>query len=114
MTPSTSAQHDHDPARTVAQVGDASGPELGRDLDERGLAVLGMVAYSELAAFSRLASDAAKAPALDQRLELSRLAGVALERLDEVGVRIGELGGDLQPVMAPFAGVLVEFDRRTV
>ena len=76
-------------------------------------AVLGMVAYSELAAFSRLAADAAAAPSLAQRLELSRLAGVALARLDRVGQRARELGGELQPVMEPFAGVLVEFDRRT-
>ncbi|WP_024287123.1 ferritin-like fold-containing protein [Cellulomonas sp. KRMCY2] len=78
------------------------------------LAVLGMIAFSELATFSRLAADAAAAPSLDQRLELSRLAGVALDRLSRVGARVVELGGELQPVMAPFAGVLVEFDQRTV
>ncbi|WP_149204323.1 ferritin-like fold-containing protein [Actinotalea subterranea] len=78
------------------------------------LAVLGMLAYSELAAFSRLAADAALAPDLGQRLELSRLAGVALTNLDAIRARVGELGGDLQPVMRPFAGVLVEFDGRTV
>lgn len=78
------------------------------------LAVLGMVAFSELAAFSRLAADAAVAPSLGERLELSRLAAVALQRLDRVGARIAELGGELQPVMAPFEGVLVEFDERTV
>lgn len=80
----------------------------------QSLGVLGMLGYSELAAFSRLAADAALAPELAQRLELSRLAGAALRHLDQVGVRVGELGGDLQPVMEPFAGVLVEFDRRTV
>ncbi|WP_250447428.1 ferritin-like fold-containing protein [Actinotalea sp. C106] len=80
---------------------------------DNALAVLGMLAYSELAAFSRLAADAALAPSLDQRLELSRMAGMALERLEQVSDRVGELGGDLQPVMEPFAGVLVEFDRRT-
>ncbi|MBO1752738.1 hypothetical protein J4G33_13075 [Actinotalea sp. BY-33] len=80
---------------------------------DNALAVLGMLAYSELAAFSRLAADATLAPSLDQRLELSRMAGMALERLEQVSDRVGELGGELQPVMQPFAGVLVEFDRRT-
>lgn len=77
------------------------------------LAVLGMLAYGELAAFSRLAADAALAPELAQRLELSRQAGVALERLERVRGRVVELGGELEPVMHPFAGVLVEFDQRT-
>ncbi|WP_182111909.1 MULTISPECIES: ferritin-like fold-containing protein [unclassified Actinotalea] len=76
-------------------------------------AVLGMIAYGQLAAFSRLAADAALAPELSQRLRLSRLAGLALRRLDRVAERLEELGHDLEPVMAPFAGVLVEFDQRT-
>lgn len=78
------------------------------------LLVLGMLASSELAAFSRLAADASLAPGLDQRLELSSLAGGALDRIDRVGARIAELGGDLRTEMAPFAGALHEFDARTV
>lgn len=86
--------------------------------DARGtdaaLSVLGMLAYSELAAFSRLAADAALAPTLAQRLELSELARTALDRLDRVRARMVELGGDVETVMGPFAGALVEFDERTV
>lgn len=85
-----------------------SGPER-----DRALAVLGMIAFGELAAFSRLAADAALAPTLAQRLALSRLAGVALARIERVGERVTALGAELQPVMEPFAGVLVEFDERT-
>ena len=77
------------------------------------LAVLGMIAYGELAEFTRLAADSAEAPTLLARLEVSRLAGVARERLDRIAGRIDELGGSLEPTMAPFAGVLVEFDKRT-
>lgn len=110
MTSSTSP----DAARTVTEHADGQVDGLSPLEVSRALAVLGMIAYSELAAFTRLAADAGMAPNLAQRLELSRLAGVALERLDRVSARVGELGGDLQPVMAPFAGVLVEFDRRTV
>ena len=80
---------------------------------DAALAVLGLLAYSQLTAFSRLAADAALAPGLDQRLELSRLAGLALSRLDRITDRVGEVDAQLQPVMGPFAGVLVEFDERT-
>jgi hypothetical protein len=78
------------------------------------LAVLGMLAYGELTAFSRLAADAALAPDLGQRLHLSGLARTALDRLDRVRARITELGGDLESAMAPFGNLLVEFDERTV
>lgn len=80
---------------------------------DNALAVLGMLAYSELAAFSRLAADATLAPTLAQRLELSRMAGVALARLDRVQGRVTELGGELEGAMEPFAGVLTDFDART-
>ncbi|MCL3859864.1 ferritin-like fold-containing protein [Actinotalea sp. K2] len=91
-----------------------SAPPLSHDEVGRALAVLGMTASSELAAFSRLAADAALAPVLGQRLELSGLAGTALRRLERIGARVRELGGDLETVMAPFSGVLVDFDGRTV
>jgi len=72
-----------------------------------------MVAYGALAEFTRLAADSSHAPTLGARLEVSRLAMIARERLDLLAARIEELGGELQPTMAPFAGVLVEFDQRT-
>lgn len=91
----------------------AGGPTAGTSVED-ALAVLGMVAYLELAAFTRLAADAGLAPSLGQRLELSALAGQSLSQLDRVRERIAELGGELEPVMAPHAGLLVEFDTRTV
>ena len=75
--------------------------------------VLGMLAFSELGAFSRLAADAALAPSLEQRLELSRLAGAALERMTALERRLTELGEDVIDAMEPFSGVLVEFEART-
>ncbi|NTW41900.1 MAG: hypothetical protein HGA44_18800 [Cellulomonadaceae bacterium] len=80
---------------------------------DAALPVLGMLAYGEVAAFTRLAADSAMAPSLTARLALARQAGLAVARLERVAVRVRELGGELEPVMAPFAGVLVEFDRRT-
>jgi hypothetical protein len=83
--------------------------------EQRGtaLTVLGMVAFSQLAAFSRLAADAAVAPSLGRRLELSRMSGVALARFEQISGRVDELGAELEAVMEPFAGMLTEFDERT-
>lgn len=99
-------------------VGGAPADQPGPHDVDNALAVLGMIAYSELGAFSRLAADAALAPGLPERLELSRTAGLALARLERVAARVAELhpgtGDDaLAEVMAPFAGVLKEFDART-
>ncbi|KGM09097.1 ferritin-like fold-containing protein [Cellulomonas bogoriensis] len=77
------------------------------------LAVLGLLAHTELASFSRLAADAVAAPALDQRLELSRMAAMAMGRLELVDSRVTDLGSGLQAAMGPFAGALVDLDART-
>ncbi|GGC16610.1 ferritin-like fold-containing protein [Cellulomonas carbonis] len=101
--------------RTVAQAAQAQAQDPTHDGDLRpDLAVLGMVAYLQLAEFSRLAADAGLAPTLAQRLELSGMARGALDRLDRVTARVEELGGGLEGAMGPYAGVLVEFDTRTV
>lgn len=80
---------------------------------ERAVPLLGMIAYFELAAFTRLSADSALAPGLATRLELARFARSALDRVDRLATRIAELGGELTAAMPPFGGVLVEFDRRT-
>jgi hypothetical protein len=85
----------------------------GQVVAERALPLLGMIAYFQLAAFSRFAADSSLAPTLAERLSMAGFARNALDRVDRVAQRIAELGGELQPTMRPFAGVLVEFDRRT-
>ncbi|MCV2396537.1 ferritin-like domain-containing protein [Actinotalea sp. M2MS4P-6] len=80
---------------------------------DRALPLLGMVAYGELAAFTRLAADSAIAPTLTDRLALAGFAGHALDHVRRLDARIVELGGAVNVTMDPFAGVLAEFDRRT-
>lgn len=87
----------------TSHVPDPSGP----------LAVLGLLANSELVAFSRLATDAVAAPDVRDRIELCRLGGVAAHRLGRLGERIAELGGELPDVVAPFIGTYADFDVRT-
>jgi len=77
------------------------------------LAVLGLLANCELAAFSRLAADAERAPDLAERIELARLGGEALARLERVAVRVAELDADLEQAVQPFLGTFGEFDERT-
>jgi hypothetical protein len=77
------------------------------------LQLLGLVAYTELASFGRLAGDAAHAPTLQQRQALSRMAAALLDRQEAVLVRVTELGGDPATCMAPFDGLFDDFDART-
>lgn len=77
------------------------------------LAVLGLLANCELTAFSRLAADAERAPQVADRIELCRLGGAALARLEKVAARIAELDADLEPTVLPFVGTFAEFDERT-
>ncbi|QJW37440.1 ferritin-like fold-containing protein [Cellulosimicrobium protaetiae] len=75
--------------------------------------LLGLVAYTELASFGRLAGDAAHAPTLRQRQALSRLAAAMLDRQERVLVRVDELGGDSADCMTAFDGLFDDFDART-
>jgi hypothetical protein len=77
------------------------------------LELLGLVAYTELASFGRLAGDAAHAPTLGQRQALSRMAADLLARQERVLARVAQLGGDPHACMAPFDGLFDDFDERT-
>jgi hypothetical protein len=79
-----------------------------------GLVVLtGLAAYLELAAFGLLASRSVDAPDLVTRQSLATVAGRVLARqrrlLDVAAAR----GRDAGTAMAPFDGVLADFDART-
>lgn len=82
--------------------------DLGDSLD-----LLGLIAYTELASFTRLASDAATAPTIDQQLRLVRLAGAAHQRRERILAHITELGGDPDPQMLAFVGTFDDYDART-
>lgn len=90
-----------------------SGPDAAPVRTSAALAVLGLQANSELAAFTRLAADAALAPRVDDRLELVHLGGAAAQRLARVEARVVALGGDPVDVVAPFLGTYTDFDART-
>jgi len=77
------------------------------------LALLGLAAEFEFEAFVRLAGDSAAAPSIAERQVIARSAARALERQERLVVRIEELGGDPAEAMAPFDGVIEDFELRT-
>ena len=81
--------------------------------DPSALAVLGLLANSDLAAITRLAADAEIAPSVADRIALCHLVGAAGERLARIEARASELGVDLTDVVAPFLGTFTDFDART-
>ena len=75
--------------------------------------MLGLAAEFEFEAFVRLAGDSAAAPSITERQVIARSATRALERQERLVERITELGGDPAGSMAPFDGVVVDFELRT-
>ena len=75
--------------------------------------MLGLAAEFEFEAFVRLAGDSAVAPSIAERQVIARSATRALERQDQLVARIEELGGDPAEAMAPFDGVVQDFELRT-
>ncbi len=89
-------------------------PPSARPITEHDtLALLGLAAEFEFEAFVRLAGDSAAAPSIAERQVIARSAARALERQEQLVARIGELGGDPAEAMAPFDGVIEDFELRT-
>jgi hypothetical protein len=80
----------------AAVSGDPSG------VQDEALALLGLVAYGELSAFSRLAADAQQAPDLAGRAELATLAAVEMDHYVRVRDHLAARGVDVLDAMAPF------------
>lgn len=80
---------------------------------EAVLETFGLLGYGQLLAFSRLAEDAPHAPALADRLVLSRMAAGELAQLEDLQQYVNYRGGDLAAAMGHFHGVLGDLDART-
>lgn len=77
------------------------------------LDVLGVIAYSELSAFARMAADARLAPDLNANVALSRMAVAELEHFGLLEARLAKLGIDPAEAMAPFVEVVDTFHEQT-
>jgi hypothetical protein len=75
--------------------------------------LLGLLAYAELLAFDRMASDAKFAPDLNRRALLSEMAGSEIASYRRLATRLTELGADPAVAMAPFRVALDDYHDQT-
>lgn len=75
--------------------------------------LLGVLAYGEITAFSRLASDADLAPTLAAKAALGRMAVQEFRHYERLRDRLVELGADPEAAMEPFVVAVDAFHERT-
>lgn len=77
------------------------------------LDLLGVLAYGELTAFSRLAADAELAPTLAAKAALGRLATIEFGHFEMLRARLAALVPDPDAAMQPFVAAVDSFHDRT-
>lgn len=82
-------------------------------LDQATTDLLGVLAYGELSAFERLASDARLAPTLADKAAVARMAGAELAHHEQLRSHLAAAGVDAYAAMAPFQKPLDEFHDST-
>jgi hypothetical protein len=75
--------------------------------------LLGVLAYGELMAFQRLASDAALAPSIEDQVQLSAMAEAEYRHFARLRDRLVDLGADPAVAMEPFRAPLERFHEMT-
>ena len=75
--------------------------------------LLGMLAFAELLAFDRMASDARLAPDLRRRAILSEMAATEIANYCRLADRLSDLGVDPEDAMTPFVAPLQAYHDQT-
>lgn len=75
--------------------------------------LLGALAYGQLTAFSRLASDADLAPTLAAKAELAGMAVAEFGYFEALAARLRAIGADPEAAMEPFVSPIDAFHERT-
>lgn len=75
--------------------------------------LLGALAYAELTAFERLASDAALAPTLTDKAALSEMAVAEFGHFELLRQRLAQMGADADEAIRPFVAPLDAFHEQT-
>ena len=75
--------------------------------------LLGVLAYGELTAFERLASDARLAPTIADKAALATMAAAEFAHFTQLRDHLDKLGVDPELAMAPFVGPVDEFHDTT-
>jgi hypothetical protein len=81
--------------------------------DHAVIDLLGLLAYAELLAFDRMATDAKLAPDLNRRAILSEMAGSEIASYRRLATRLEELGVTPADAMAPFQAALDGYHDQT-
>ncbi|MGI8537787.1 MAG: ferritin-like fold-containing protein [Mycobacteriales bacterium] len=82
-------------------------------LDQATIDLLGVLAYGELTAFERLASDARLAPTISDKHALAAMAAAEFEHYRRLHDHLVSEGVDPEVAMQPFVGPLDEFHDST-
>ena len=93
-------------------------PQPSALVDDEGyrLAVvdlLGVLAYTELVAFERLAADASLAPTISDEVALALMATAEIRHFTRLAERLAELDADPSTAMEPFVEAITEFHAQT-
>ncbi|MBI1376666.1 MAG: hypothetical protein GC157_04175 [Frankiales bacterium] len=75
--------------------------------------LLGVLAYTELVAFERLAADASLAPSVSDEVALALMATAEIRHFTRLAERLAEIGSDPATAMAPFVEPILEFHAKT-
>ena len=107
VTPDAGSDHPNPDMPTPADLVD--------DPDYRAAVVdlLGVLAYTELVAFERLAADASLAPTISDEAALALMATAEIRHFTRLAERLAELGADPATAMEPFVVPITEFHEKT-
>lgn len=75
--------------------------------------LLSVIAYGELSGAFATVADAARAPRLDQKLALARMARGDFDHFEQLSTRLRDLGAEPETSMQPFTAAIDEWHRRT-
>jgi hypothetical protein len=75
--------------------------------------LLGVLAYTELVAFERLAADASVAPTISDKTALALMATAEIRHFTRLAERLAELGVDPSVAMEPFVEPIEDFHAKT-
>jgi hypothetical protein len=82
-------------------------------VDAATIDLLGVLAYGELTAFERLASDARLAPSIADKTALATMAAAEFAHFTQLRDHLTKLGVDPEQAMAPFVVAVDEFHDTT-
>jgi hypothetical protein len=97
----------------VADGGAAASPANLASANQAVADLLGLIAYGELTAFERLATDARMAPTLTDKIALAAMAAAEFAHFEAISRALSARGVDPEAAMAPFIGPLHAFHGQT-